>query len=112
MIEEWLKRRDHDVNCSRGGNYRSKKGTALHWAAYHGQLDIAKLLIEYNASMLLSGLAKSVSFCDVIYYSCGQGTMQIATYSCVRLCNILIHNSFTMESTLKIFVMVPIVTFL
>ena len=28
-------------------------GTALHWAAYHGRLDIVKLLIEDGASMLL-----------------------------------------------------------
>ena len=56
-VEKWLKRGDHDVNRSRGGNYHSKQGTALHWAAYYGQLDIAKLLIENDASMLLNALA-------------------------------------------------------
>ena len=64
VVEKWLKRVDYDVNCSRGagGGHWSKSGTALHWAAYYGQLHVAKLLIENDASTLLNTLL----FCVVI----------------------------------------------
>ena len=35
------------------GNFIVANGTALHWAAYYGQLEIAKLLIEKGAGMCL-----------------------------------------------------------
>ena len=31
------------------GHFYVTTGTALHWAAYYGQLEIAKLLIEHGA---------------------------------------------------------------
>ena len=47
-IKRWLKcqhrNMDHCRDCKEGG-------TALHWAAYHGQLYIVKMLIENGASM-------------------------------------------------------------
>ena len=48
------------MNRSRGGHawsltarYIREEGTALHWAAYYGQQDIAKLLIDNGASKSL-----------------------------------------------------------
>ena len=35
------------------GNLIVANGTALHWATYYGQLEIAKLLIEKGAGMCL-----------------------------------------------------------
>lgn len=60
-----LKKKFHDVNQSRGGNSfttHRQDGTALHWAAYYGQLDIAKLLIENGASMLLNVQTGQICF--------------------------------------------------
>jgi len=61
VVDKWLKRERHNVNRSRGGHswsftarYIREDGTALHWAAYYGQQDIAKLLIDNGASMLLN----------------------------------------------------------
>ena len=57
-VEKWLKRESQNLNHLRGGTswsfttqFRHRNGTALHWAAYYGQLDIAKLLIDSGASM-------------------------------------------------------------
>ena len=45
------------MNECRGGsaNYRHfavASGTALHWAVYYGQLEIAELLLDKEAGML------------------------------------------------------------
>ena len=59
-MQQWLKTtlKDEDVNCKRGGKHDSNdfevsNGTALHWAAYYGRMEIAKLLIGKRASMLM-----------------------------------------------------------
>ena len=59
MVDKWLKRESHNVNRSRGGSswsltarYIHEGGTALHWAAYYGQQEIAQLLMTSGASML------------------------------------------------------------
>ena len=44
------------MNEFRGGrashsHFSVARGTALHWAAYYGQLEIAKLLIDNGAGM-------------------------------------------------------------
>ena len=46
-----------DINHKRGGKVSSNDfevsgGTALHWAAYYGKVEIAKLLFEKGASAL------------------------------------------------------------
>jgi len=47
-VKKWLdKREGQNLNRLRVEH----SGTALHWAAYYGQLDIAKLLIDSGASM-------------------------------------------------------------
>ena len=48
-----LRARPSRARHSRPRFYRRifESGTALHWAAYYGQLDIAKLLIDSGASM-------------------------------------------------------------
>ena len=58
VVERWLKRQGQNLNHLRGGTswsfttqFYHADGTALHWAAYYGQLDIAKLLIDSGASM-------------------------------------------------------------
>ena len=65
VVDKWLKRERHNVNRSRGGyswsfTYICEDGTALHWAAYYGQQDIAKLLIDNGASMLLNAQGSQV----------------------------------------------------
>ena len=57
-IEEWLKDKDTKVNECRGGTALSPpfavaNGTALHWAVYYGQLDIAQLLLDKGAGMYI-----------------------------------------------------------
>ena len=47
-IQRWLKSHRRNVDHCRDGE---EGGTALHWAAYHGWLDIVKMLIENGASM-------------------------------------------------------------
>lgn len=44
-----------ELNHSRGGNHDSNDfevagGTALHWAAYYGKVEVAKKLLKRNAS--------------------------------------------------------------
>ena len=36
-----------------GGGFVVQDGTALHWAAYYGSFEIAKLLIEKGAGVVL-----------------------------------------------------------
>ena len=55
-INQWLEKDDTDVNECRGGNanYQSfavANGTALHWAIYYGQLEIAQLLLRNGAGI-------------------------------------------------------------
>ena len=55
-VREWLEKEDTNINRCRGGKvlptYSSfDNGTALHWAAYYGQLEIAELLLERGAGM-------------------------------------------------------------
>ena len=57
-IEQWLQNEGAKVNECRGGsaNYRHfavASGTALHWAVYHGQLEIAQLLLNSGAGILI-----------------------------------------------------------
>ena len=57
-IQKWLGGKGGVVNCYRGGfavnhNLVLEGGTALHWAAYYGQLAIVKALIEKGAGLML-----------------------------------------------------------
>ena len=57
-IERWLQDEGAKVNEYRGGsaNYRHfsvASGTALHWAVYYGQLEIAQLLLDKGAGMIM-----------------------------------------------------------
>ena len=58
-VKEWLEKEETKVNEFRGGSashnhFLVARGTALHWAAYYGQLEIAQLLIDKGA-------------CDIVY---------------------------------------------
>ena len=53
-IAHWLQNKKEKVNICRGGSTYYQhiavaNGTALHWAAYYGQLEIATLLLENRA---------------------------------------------------------------
>ena len=53
-IECWLQNEKEKVNICRGGSSYHQhiavaNGTALHWAAYYGQLEIAQLLLDNGA---------------------------------------------------------------
>lgn len=56
-IKQWLEKKEvSDVNECKGGSHSNglfyvANGTALHWAAYYGQLEIANLLINKGAGM-------------------------------------------------------------
>ena len=57
-IEQWLQKEGTNVNECRGGSaypHAVSNGTALHWAVYYGQLEIAKLLISNGAGTVKSG---------------------------------------------------------
>ena len=59
-MREWLQKKP-DLNRCRGGKVESGPlevtcGTALHWAAFYGKIEIAKLLLENDASMFTAGL--------------------------------------------------------
>ena len=49
-VQKWLESQRTKMDHCRDGE---EGGTALHWAAYHGRLDIVKMLIENGASMEL-----------------------------------------------------------
>ena len=56
-VEQWLQNEDKKVNDCRGGSasrhpFVVANGTALHWAVYYGQLDIAQLLLRNGAGIL------------------------------------------------------------
>jgi len=44
-----------------GGGFVVEDGTPLHWAAYYGSFNIAKLLIEKGAGMVLLIIGISTS---------------------------------------------------
>ena len=51
-MQEWLQK-DPEVNrCRRGSNTKleARGGTALHWAAYFGRVEIAELLLKIKTS--------------------------------------------------------------
>ena len=55
-VQKWLDEKGTEVNECKGGrasngHFFVGDGTALHWAAYYGQLDITRLLIEKGAGM-------------------------------------------------------------
>ena len=59
VINRWLQNGNTKVNKCRGGwaNHRHfvvADGTALHWAVYYGQLDIAQQLLRQDAGMSIS----------------------------------------------------------
>ena len=49
-MKKWLQEEKPDVNGCRD---EKDGGTALHWAAWHGKLDIAQLLLDSEASMFM-----------------------------------------------------------
>ena len=64
-FRKWLDRESEEVNHYRGdyacgGGFEVKNGTALHWAAYYGNFEIANLLIEKGAGMVLLTVGSSV----------------------------------------------------
>ena len=65
-VEKWLETtKVKDINCKRGGecstnNFEVRDGTALHWAAYYGKVEIVKKCLESGASM----------FMIIVVYSC------------------------------------------
>ena len=55
-INKWLREDVTKVNKCRGGSdypghFAVADGTALHWAIYYGQLEIAQLLLDKEAGM-------------------------------------------------------------
>ena len=55
-VKQWLEEEETRVNDCKGGRashglFFVGDGTALHWAAYYGQLEIAKLLLNNGAGM-------------------------------------------------------------
>ena len=55
-VKQWLEEEETRVNDCKGGtashgHFFVGDGTALHWAAYYGQLEIAKLLLNNGAGM-------------------------------------------------------------
>lgn len=57
-VERWLDEEGKKLNeCIDGrashGHFFVGDGTALHWAAYHGQLEIARLLLDNGAGTYL-----------------------------------------------------------
>ena len=55
-VEQWLQEIGTKVNKCRGGSADSHAvadGTALHWAVYYGQLEIAQLLLDNGAGIIV-----------------------------------------------------------
>ena len=54
VVKQWLQEKETNVNEHRGGrashgHFFVSNGTALHWAAYYGQLEITNLLLSKDA---------------------------------------------------------------
>lgn len=64
-INDWLQNENTEVNECRGGkayhgHFVLVNGTALHWAVYYGQLEIAEQLLGQRAGIsILSSYSKS-----------------------------------------------------
>ena len=59
VIKRWLQNGNTKVNKCRGGwathrHFVFADGTALHWAVYYGQLDIAQQLLKQDAGICIS----------------------------------------------------------
>ena len=59
IMKKWIQKNRTRVNEYKGGNnshqhFAVANGTALHWAVYFGQLEIAQLLLENGAGELAS----------------------------------------------------------
>ena len=77
-VEKWLETETPKLNHLRARpswdrHSRAKfcrriiaSGTALHWAAYYGQLDITKLLIDSGASMSLNDVLLMLVVCQFV----------------------------------------------
>ena len=55
-VQQWLEKEGTQANKYKGGrashgHFFVGDGTALHWATYYGQLEIAKLLLDKGAGM-------------------------------------------------------------
>ena len=55
-VQHWLQKEGTKANEYKGGrasrgHFFVGDGTALHWAAYYGQLEIAELLLNNGAGM-------------------------------------------------------------
>ena len=60
-MQEWLQKKPEELNRCRGGRVESgglevSFGTALHWAAFYGKIEIAKLLLDHGASTFTADL--------------------------------------------------------
>ena len=60
-VQKWLQGKKPDVNRCREGELG---GTALHWAALHGKMKVAQLLLDTEASMFL----QISTVCDEMLY--------------------------------------------
>ena len=62
-VQQWLQKNPDEINRCRGGKEISSTtklevsgGTALHWAAFYGRVEIAELLLASQASMCTADL--------------------------------------------------------
>ena len=58
-VKKWIQEDRKRVNECKGGSnshqhFAVANGTALHWAVYHGQLEIAQLLLCNGAGIILA----------------------------------------------------------
>ena len=56
-IKKWIKEDQTRVNGCRGGrafprHFAVADGTALHWAVYYGQLEVAQVLLDNGAGII------------------------------------------------------------
>ena len=64
-VQHWLDEEGADVNKCRGGrasngHFFVGDGTALHWAAYYGKLEIVNLLVDRGASTCFNSLLVAI----------------------------------------------------